>query len=288
LFQGYLMSHESPLPIAVQHVHEEIAFRVSTSLRFEHEALLLILRGDGGFTCGGASCEVRGPQACFLRGGESFENALVGEIEYWVLQMHWNASDIGEAGAQHLQFTFCEQMQKMPRLLALDALTACQFVEHSRALDAALHASGITSLLKSRGTLLQLLSLYFSHAGQEGSKTLHRGMARLRELLVKHACEDTALSELAASAGVAPTHAGELFRKEFGVRPVEFRTQIRLEKARDMLASSTFNIKEVARKCGYPDPLYFSKLFRRHFGLSPAEIIHRYRSAPQPGAEKDR
>ncbi|HYF49843.1 MAG TPA: helix-turn-helix transcriptional regulator [Planctomycetota bacterium] len=285
------MSHDSrfssvPFAIDIQHVHEEVAFKVSTPIAHEHDALILLLRGQGSFASATVSRELRGPTACFVRARETMENALVGEVEYWLIDLDGAGCRPSGDDEAHLEFSFGNQTQIMPRVLELDALTACQLVELCRLLAGSMQSAGVASALKARGALLNLLALYFSQGPNEGSKTLHRGMARLRELLVKHACDETSLADLAHSAGVAPTHAGELFRKEFGIRPVEFRTQIRLEKARDMLATTTLNIKEVARKCGYPDPLYFSKLFRRHFGLSPGEIIHRYRTSA-PAERKD-
>jgi YesN/AraC family two-component response regulator len=44
-----------------------------------------------------------------------------------------------------------------------------------------------------------------------------------------------------------------------------------MEKAREMLASGTLSVKEVAARVGYANGNYFSKVFRRHCGFSPSE-----------------
>ena len=43
----------------------------------------------------------------------------------------------------------------------------------------------------------------------------------------------------------------------------------RLREARRLLLTTTLPVKEVARRCGYEDPLYFSRVFHQHTGQPP-------------------
>ena len=62
-----------------------------------------------------------------------------------------------------------------------------------------------------------------------------------------------------------------IFKQEIGMTPRQFLTEKRLENAAKNLTigSENMNISEIARMCGYTDPLYFSKLFKNKFGVSP-------------------
>jgi len=64
-----------------------------------------------------------------------------------------------------------------------------------------------------------------------------------------------------------------IFRKEMGMTPHKYLTNLRLQAAADMLCS-VFNdgsITEVAHTCGFRNPLYFSRLFKKKYGISPKE-----------------
>ena len=73
--------------------------------------------------------------------------------------------------------------------------------------------------------------------------------------------------------GISDTYFRALFVSRFRTVPREYVTTRRLERAKVILESGDFeSIKEVALSVGYTDPLYFSKEFKRMFGLSPSEL----------------
>ena len=53
----------------------------------------------------------------------------------------------------------------------------------------------------------------------------------------------------------------------------DFINTLRLKKSRDLIVSGEYNISEVAYAVGYNDPKYYSRLFRRHYGVSPTEYL---------------
>lgn len=63
----------------------------------------------------------------------------------------------------------------------------------------------------------------------------------------------------------------KMFKKETGLTPLQYLTNKRLENAASTLATycGKGNISETARLCGFSDPLYFSRLFKRKYGVSP-------------------
>lgn len=73
----------------------------------------------------------------------------------------------------------------------------------------------------------------------------------------------------------------KLFKKELGVTPHKYLTDVRLRAAANCLTSSHGNnISEVARLCGFKEPLYFSRLFKKKYGVSPSYYT--------PGSREDR
>jgi len=66
----------------------------------------------------------------------------------------------------------------------------------------------------------------------------------------------------------------KLFKKELGVTPHKYLTNLRLRAAADNLATSQENnISETARLCGFKEPLYFSRLFKKKYGVSPSFYV---------------
>lgn len=60
-----------------------------------------------------------------------------------------------------------------------------------------------------------------------------------------------------------------LFKKETGITPIKAITDYRLKNARKMLGFTDMLIKEIAISSGFSDELYFSRIFKKHFGVSP-------------------
>lgn len=90
-----------------------------------------------------------------------------------------------------------------------------------------------------------------------------------------HFWENPTLSVVAARANLAPNYFHRLFRRVMGVTPFEYIEARRLETARHMLGDPRLRIKQVAESCGYDDALYFSRVFRRHFGVPPTDLRKR-------------
>ncbi|MFO1476779.1 MAG: helix-turn-helix domain-containing protein [Verrucomicrobiota bacterium] len=76
---------------------------------------------------------------------------------------------------------------------------------------------------------------------------------------------------LARLCGCSPRHFNRLFRSHFGVSARERQTELRLQKASQVLADTDAKIIQVALECGYRNLSLFNSLFKRRFGLTPSE-----------------
>lgn len=84
-----------------------------------------------------------------------------------------------------------------------------------------------------------------------------------------HYEEDVSLYEAAAHLGITEGHLAGVFKAETGMTFVQALTAHRMRAAVTLLADYRNNIGEVSRRCGYRDPAYFAKVFRRHYKMSP-------------------
>ncbi|RAJ36810.1 helix-turn-helix protein [Kitasatospora sp. SolWspMP-SS2h] len=77
------------------------------------------------------------------------------------------------------------------------------------------------------------------------------------------------LVELADAAAVSRGHFARMFQAHFGVGAITALEQVRLAHAEQLLEAGELNVSQVARACGFADPLHFSRRFRATHGLAP-------------------
>ncbi len=78
------------------------------------------------------------------------------------------------------------------------------------------------------------------------------------------------IQNLLRSLGFSYPHLCRLFRSTFGVTPVEYRTAVRLERAKALLRDPRLTVSEVAYAAGFDDPGYFARRFRQQNGVTPS------------------
>jgi len=145
---------------------------------------------------------------------------------------------------------------------------------------------GATALL--RGYLLQLIGMVCPRDGDRLIELSTRNAQRLgrREALIRvdrhvtaHLASETlSLTSAAAAAFLSPNYLAHLIKKETGRTFVEWVTERRLTRAKELLADDSLRIKEIAFLVGYRDEAYFARRFRLSVGQSPSHFrqLHRH------------
>ena len=85
--------------------------------------------------------------------------------------------------------------------------------------------------------------------------------------------EKISVEKLAVLCGISVSYLRRLFGCCYGVSPVEYITSLRLAYARELLCSGEFSVTAAAEHAGFNDISYFSRTFKAHFGMSPANLI---------------
>lgn len=84
-----------------------------------------------------------------------------------------------------------------------------------------------------------------------------------------HFCETITTAHLATLCSTSETSLRRKFRAYTGQPPLDYQTDLRIRRAKELLLLRELSIGEVAREVGFSDANYFSRLFRRRTGMSP-------------------
>ena len=82
---------------------------------------------------------------------------------------------------------------------------------------------------------------------------------------------DLSSENIAAVVGLSPSYLRSLFKKSEGESPIRYLNRIRIERAKEMLASNMFHLDEIAEACGFQNVYYFSRVFKQFTGVSPGK-----------------
>ncbi|MEE1305756.1 MAG: AraC family transcriptional regulator [Agathobacter sp.] len=87
-----------------------------------------------------------------------------------------------------------------------------------------------------------------------------------------HYMDNLTLDEVSQLVDVSPYYFSKLFKQTTGETFIEYLTAFRMEKAKEFLSNKKYSIKEVCGMCGYNDPNYFSRIFKKYEGKTPSEF----------------
>ena len=97
----------------------------------------------------------------------------------------------------------------------------------------------------------------------------------VEEFCKSNLAQPISVEDLARLTGMNRTHFSRKFKGARGLSPKRYLTALRLEKALQLVSAGDVRVKQVAPLCGFSDPNYFCKVFRRNFGVSPSSYIAR-------------
>ncbi len=100
-------------------------------------------------------------------------------------------------------------------------------------------------------------------------------LSRVASLLDAPGGAPADLATLAELASYSPTHFLRLYSAVFGASPHDYQVNVRLAKARRMVAETSLAVRDIAEAVGFESRSTFNRLFRRAFGTSAADLRQR-------------
>jgi len=104
---------------------------------------------------------------------------------------------------------------------------------------------------------------------KEGSSFV---LKKVVEYMNNKYAEDITLKNLAEIGSVSPAHLNKLFRGAFNMSPMQYINNLRLDKAKELMMYSDFNISQISELVGFASIHYFSRYFKKKEKISPSEF----------------
>ena len=86
-----------------------------------------------------------------------------------------------------------------------------------------------------------------------------------------HYTEDIQLTTLASKYSVSIARLSTEIKKKIGMTFSDYVTQLRIQRAKELLSDETMSVGEIAEIVGYNDYFYFIKVFKKVQGISPSK-----------------
>ncbi len=132
-------------------------------------------------------------------------------------------------------------------------------------------------VLEALGALITSYIVVF-----RSSAAFSEPVEKIREGILKNYSRvDFSLDEVIRQQPFHYDYLRKRFKKEVGVSPLEYMTNLRMKSAEMLLTAmwaNEYTVSEIARMCGYDDALYFSRVFKKHYGCSPSTFAKKGRT----------
>ena len=117
--------------------------------------------------------------------------------------------------------------------------------------------------------LFSLIIKTFHRACAEPEISIPVAIRNAEEYIRSNLHKTIRLQEIAELAGFSTTHITNIFKKYFSAPPMKYLEMQKMQKAVYLLSNKNTTIRSIAYELGYNDPLYFSRRFKKYFGIYP-------------------
>ena len=107
---------------------------------------------------------------------------------------------------------------------------------------------------------------------EEKEESEERTITGLNRYLQEHLSEEMSLAILSEEFHLNPQYISQLFKNEIGVGFLTYLTNIRMEKAKKLLLSTSLSVARIAEQSGYSDYRVFTKVFKKSEGITPSQF----------------
>lgn len=101
---------------------------------------------------------------------------------------------------------------------------------------------------------------------------IDKRIERIKDFIGENFHKPLSMTAMAEMVGLSPVYLGVLFSRHEACSVHEYINKVRINHAHEILQTEKLSIKEIAYSCGFTDPFYFSRMFKKYRGISPSDV----------------
>lgn len=273
-----LITH-SHLPFTISvFVLEKGFFPVHTH---DFSELVIILEGTGDHIVNGKTFKISSGDIFVLKNDDqhSFENTKnlkICNIVYHENIMIYPKDDLNNIPGYLLLFHF-NKKQKSSDYNSTIHINAEQLNEIENIIYKLVNeydkkGLGYISVLK---TYFKLLIIHISNYYQQNKNyrnNSHYRLAKVISFIEENFTKSLTLKEMSKMANMSNSNFAKVFKEKMLCSPLNYVISCRLKKSCDLISKTDFSMTEISGLVGFEDSNYFSRQFKKHFGISPLQF----------------
>ncbi|MGX4583565.1 helix-turn-helix domain-containing protein [Paenibacillus chitinolyticus] len=240
---------------------------VLSDFRTVRHGFLFIIRGEAKMCVDETAYQLLPGSVFHAAPGMQLDSRVIGQSEFEYYLLFYRLDKLGDENRGHE----CDSHFKLepgvnPRVTELLSL-----------LHQNVHTLGGIGKLRVKELFLSIVHqvLVGCKYRENGSFPSKRVIEEAVAYINGHYMNPLTLDGLAELHAMSPKRFSYFFHKYTGFRPIDYVIHYRMERASELLKTGHFPIRDIAVSVGYANPLYFSRVFKKKFGVSPSAYTHK-------------
>ena len=213
--------------------------------------------GVGYVHINGERITLRAGDSYFLHEGENHDY-------YADKKTPWTKIWVNFSGAHSIRLAELYGIDRVSVFRGVNISDLLQKIQHYAIAKDTEHAAEQCSALLSQAFIRLSQSLYAPPRMEQSPAV------KMRQYIEQHATEAITLEQMATISGKSPAQAERIFRSEIGAPIYRYALDCKMRIACQLLVETGMSVKEISAYLSFADEFYFSGLFRRKIGVSPA------------------
>lgn len=246
-------------------------WKIDTRTLTDHE-IVLITGGQGIINLKDSVCHLKKGTLLYLSPGVEHSMYSCNDNPMSFYGVHFNYINLKHFNHQWNSKEDCEVL---PLKIFSTVLVYEKTEELFKKLNKYWNEKSLGYELICRSTLMEILYTILQHS--EINYSSRQKIETLLTYINQHLHEKISIEMLAQMAELSPDYLSAQFKSITGFTIIQYINKCRIDQAKIMLLNDGMRIKDVAAKVGFCDEFYFSKLFKKHEGISPVHFIRNFR-----------
>jgi two-component system response regulator YesN len=142
--------------------------------------------------------------------------------------------------------------------------------------DFSMNANDCGSIFKLYQCLTQRIVSCLEKVIEDKKQIDTRPIREAKQIIQSNYMKQITMEEVSSEVGFNTTYFSSLFKKETGYTFLEYLSEVRINKAKELLKGTKSNIAAICEQVGYSDIKHFTKIFAKHTNLKPNEYRKLY------------